>query len=197
MVHFNSKWKNPSRYKDNTGKLTTYYLYTQWSSMRNRCKTNGAYQARKPTYVGSTFCEDWLSYDNYHEWAEQQVGFNCQDEDGDYFRLDKDALGEGSKHYSPHNCVLIPKKINSFFSYSEGDNNGLPTGVSFKKSHGRFVAYGTDMAGTSVHLGLFDIPEEAHAAYVVNKEAKAKQLAEFYKDVIDVRVYEKLMSFKA
>ena len=39
----------------------------------------------------------------------------CTDENGDVYQLDKDLMNlpEKNKHYSPHNCVFLPREINS------------------------------------------------------------------------------------
>lgn len=194
--HFNSRWNTPVSHLVD-GKVKLKYEYDQWNSMRKRCKAGGAYQQNKPTYVGCKFEPTWDSFDVFIEWADKQVGFLSKDEEDNYFPLDKDILGGDIKLYSPETCAFVPKRINSFFSRLDGTDNGLPKGVYFKKTISRFIAQGTNWEGENLYLGCYKTPEEAHAAYVVNKEAKAKQLAEFYRDVIDVRVYEKLMSFKA
>lgn len=196
MVHFRDRWLNcSSECVDGVQRIK--YEYDQWRSIHKRCEAGGAYQRNKPTYIGCTYHAAWNSYDVFVAWAEDQVGFLSKDESGNYYPLDKDILVEGNKHYSPDTCVFVPKRINSFYSRMSGTPNGLPKGVYFKKAISRFIAQGTDWEGKNLYLGCYKTPEAAHAAYVENKEAKAKQLAEFYKDVIDIRVYDKLMSFKA
>lgn len=196
MANFNSKWKNPSSYMEGN-KRRLYFQFDQWHSMRKRCKVGGSVQKHHSAYIGCTYIPEWEDYDVYTEWAEQQVGFLVKDERGRCYSLDKDILFGRNKIYSPETCVFVPPRVNSFYSRIDGEDNGLPKGVHWQESCKRFIAQGTCWEGTSIYLGCYKTPEAAHAAYVENKEAKAKQLAEFYKDVIDIRVYDKLMSFKA
>jgi hypothetical protein len=46
------------------------------------------------------------------------------------------------------------------------------------------------------YLGRFVTPEEAFQVYKQAKEAYIKEVAELYKDQIDIRVYEALMKYE-
>lgn len=50
--------------------------------------------------------------------------------------------------------------------------------------------------GESVHLGVYDTPEEAFRVYKTYKEALIKQKAEKYKHVISPEAYNALMNYK-
>ena len=48
----------------------------------------------------------------------------------------------------------------------------------------------------NIHLGYFSKPDEAFNVYKQAKEDYIKEVAELYKDQIDIRVYEALMKYE-
>ena len=68
-------------------------------------------------------------------------------------------------------------------------------GVSYKPRINRYIAQISKFKKV-IHLGCFDTPEEAFQAYKQAKEAYIKEVAELYKDQIDIRVYEALMKYE-
>lgn len=91
------KWKSGCSYRDAEGKTHTKRLYSIWSNMVARCtkpenKDYKWYGAR-----GITVCDEWLSYDNFYEWA-MSTGY------ADELTLDRSENDEG---YSPENCRWV------------------------------------------------------------------------------------------
>lgn len=74
-------------------------LYNVWSGMKSRCydKNNSAYM----NYGGRgiTVCDDWLSYDNFYEWA-MLNGYDSTLSKG---KCTLDRI-DSNKGYSPSNC---------------------------------------------------------------------------------------------
>ena len=70
-----------------------------------------------------------------------------------------------------------------------------PVGVSYKPRINRYIAQISKFKKV-IHLGCFATPEQAFYAYKQAKEAYIKEVAELYKDQIDVRVYEALMKYE-
>lgn len=98
MRCFRKRWKYPTGHRD-SGKWISERIYTVWKDMLARCnnpKKDGYkyYGAR-----GITVCDEWLSYDNFYEWA-MANGYN------DALTIErKDVEG----NYEPFNCEWVSK----------------------------------------------------------------------------------------
>lgn len=92
--------------------------YAQYTGLTGRTGKSPVMLERRPDYFGCTLDEQFSTFDKWVEWAETKVGFMCTDENGDVYQLDKDLMNlpEKNKHYSPHNCVFLPREINSGLS---------------------------------------------------------------------------------
>lgn len=66
--------------------------------------------------------------------------------------------------------------------------------IGVSKVNGRYLAQ-VSVFGVNKKLGCFDTELEAFAAYKQSKEVYIKQLAEKFKDSIDTRVYNALVSY--
>lgn len=162
-------------------KLTVAYVI--WNSMLRRCYSE-IYLKGKPSYIGCTVCKEWHNFQNFAGWFYSYPKYfkGCE--------LDKDILVKGNKVYSAETCCLVPKEINSFFVNVSGDS-----GVHYDKGKGNFVSR-VSVGGKRKFIGSFDCKMEALEAYKKAKEAEAKILAEYWKDKIDVLVYDKLISWE-
>ena len=67
---------------------------------------------RRPTYKGCEVCDEWLNFQNFAEWFDN----NYYTIDNEAVCLDKDILIKGNKTYSPEACVFVPITINSLFT---------------------------------------------------------------------------------
>ncbi len=92
--------------------------YAQYTSLTGRTGRSPVMMGRRPDYFGCTLDEQFSTFDKWVEWAETKVGFMCTDECGDFYQIDKDLMNlpEKNKHYSPHNCVFLPREINGGLS---------------------------------------------------------------------------------
>ncbi|OBU46248.1 hypothetical protein [Photobacterium damselae] len=156
--------------------------YKRWASMLNRC-----YCLRNllkyPQYVFKAVCPQWLTYSNFkaHYLSTSsklaQGGIDIAD-----LELDSDALADGQHdfNYSPETSVYMPQVINTqLASLTVRSANGLPAGVSRKrgKYRAQINQYNwEDSTSKMVHLGTFNTPEEAHAAYSVAMVNKLYEL---------------------
>ena len=174
------------------GKLVKEYKL--WHSMLNRCFSE-KYQTRYPTYKGCNVSDNFLHYSFFYDWCQEQVGFGKVDENGRYWQLDKDLLFVGNKTYSETTCVFVPNEINLFFNNHGNARGEYPLGVSFHKRIGKYVAQ-CWVNGKRQHLGYFNTPEEAFAAYKPFKENLCKQLALKWKDEIDERLFNAMMNWQ-
>lgn len=162
-----------------------------YNDMKSRCLVGGSVQRNSPHYLGTTMCDEWLGedgFDNFAQWASTQIGMYQVDERGCLFELDKDLLGNGSKHYSPDTCTLLSKAIN--VALAANGSKGYR-----KTSSGKYQVQ-ISKFGKIVHIGMYDTIKEASAAYRKARRAYIRELAKKYKNQLSIKASEALMSFK-
>lgn len=168
----------------NNGIITK--AYNRWRSIIQRCYDLRIIN-RTPNYIGCMVDGRWLFFSNFLQWfAENYV---------EGYDLDKDILVKGNKVYSPDTCCFVPHLINSMFTKTDAKRGPYPIGVriTYGKYQARLLRY-----DKSVHLGIFDTPEEAFYAYKDAKEAYIKEVATTYynEGKITKRVYDALMKYQ-
>ena len=163
--------------------------------MLQRCYSNtdvcGAFKKKNPTYEGCRVSENFKSYEYFYEWCHNQIGFG---ECG--FQLDKDLLVKGNKVYSENTSVFIPSEINTVLIKSTASRGKHLIGVCWSKKSKAFVAMVSRSKSGSEYLGLFNTEIEAFNAYKQTKENYIKELANKWRDEIDERAYNALMSYE-
>ena len=150
--------------------------YRCWMDMLMRCYSE-KYQSKQPTYVGCTVCKEWLIFSRFKSWFDSEYK-----EDG--WQLDKDLLCVGNKVYAPEFCVFVPRQLNLFFNDKAGRNAQYPIGVDLNRGRFRAKCH-NPFTRKQEHIGFFDGPDEAHAAWRKRKHEIACRLA---KGVRDARV---------
>ena len=108
----------------------------------------------------------------------------------------KDSLVKGNKLYSENACIFIPAEINSVLTKSTASRGKHLIGVHWHSKSNAFVARVNRGKGKPEYLGIFKTELEAYDAYKIAKEIYVKELAEKWKDKIDVRAYEALMNYQ-
>lgn len=171
------------KYSHKTHKIA----YNIWRSVIQRCYSK-RHQEKFPSYVGCSVTTNWHNFQNFAEWYEDNYKSHMEG-----WHLDKDFLIRGNRVYSPETCCILPLEINclQLFPISKGK---LATGVS--QFNNMFVAR-IDRYGKKYHLGYFKTHLESAKAYTVAKEIYIKEIAEFWKDKIDNRIYHILINYKA
>lgn len=167
--------------------------YKLWKAMLRRCYSEVLISSR-PTYSNCFVDSELLSFDVFYNFIREQKGFGYIDSGGKSFHMDKDILGDGLR-YGLDTISFVPQEINSFKTNIKSTSGEYPVGVLFHKASGKLVSQIT-INGKRKYLGLFENPVDAFSVYKVEKEKQAKYLAEKYKDVIDARVYAKLLSYE-
>ena len=162
------------------GKRMACPFYRKWADMLKRCYSD-KYQARHPTYIGVTVCEEWLTFSVFKTWMEKQ--------DWEGNELDKDLIIPRNKHYSPKTCCFISRALNALLTDSGAIRGDLPQGVCFYKPTGKYLA-SCKHNGKSKHLGYYLTPEEASLAY---RRFKANLVAEIAFEQEDERIEHGLM----
>lgn len=179
------KWR-----KELGGKPTTFTVAgLLWLNMQRRCKVDGKYQNRWPTYKGVT-CT-FTDFQEFAEWCQSQVGYGV-----DGYDLDADLLSGSTKVYSPDTCVFIPRELNTLLTNRQRFRGAYPVGVTFHKVYGKFVAQCSVGEGTQRRLGYFECPTEAFLVYKKFKEDFIRAQANLWRAKIDERAYAALMKYE-
>jgi len=168
-------------YKDSDNKRHRCPYYLKWLNMLARAYCPKSH-VKYPSYVGSSVCEEWLTFSVFKAWMETQ---NWEDRD-----LDKDLIDWKNKVYSPETCLFIPQELNKLLALRNSCRGEYPLGVSFQKSSKRFVA-SLGRYGKGGFLGLFMTFELAHEAY---KVAKLEYIQELAQAESDPRIKEALLN---
>ena len=178
FVDNGTTWKDGKRTKE----------YQTWMNMFHRCY-RGDRSTRLLSYVDCEVDEFFHSFGNFEKWVKDQKGF---DQEG--WHLDKDILVKGNRVYSPETCCFVPKEINLLFTKRSGRRGGYPIGVSRRNKGGGYQVQLSQFGKT--YMGTYNTSEEAFNAYKQAKEAYIKEVAEKWKDKIDPRVYDALVSYQ-
>ena len=156
------------------GKRKSCEFYQKWYHMLERCYSS-QYQRRRPTYIGCTVCDEWLTFSNFKRWMEQQ--------DWEGKDLDKDILVKGNKIYSPETCAFVISLINQFTKDRANDRGDWPVGVCLYGGGPKFQANCSNPFTRKYDfLGYFNSEHEAHEAWRKKKHEHALKLAELQTD---------------
>lgn len=156
------------------GRRTCCPFYRVWRGMLERCYSE-KYQARQPTYIGCSVCDEWLTFSNFKSWMEQQ--------DWEGKELDKDLLVEGNKVYSPESCAFVDNMTNNFITDNRATRGEWPIGICLHRYAGKFRAYCKNpFTKKQEFLGIFTCPNQAHLAWRNRKHELACQLADLQTD---------------
>jgi hypothetical protein len=162
------------------GKRLRCPYYRAWNNMLKRAYCS-KYHVRRPTYIGVTVCEEWLSFMAFRAWMEAQ--------DWQGKQLDKDIIAPGNKVYSPDTCVFVSPALNNLFTDCGAARGEYPIGVSWYKRDKKFYAQ-IRIAGRLKHLGVFTCPHEAHVAW---RKAKVRLIRGAAREQDDPRIYAGLL----
>lgn len=162
---------------------------SKWLDMLNRCYGNNN---RMPTYKKCSVSEEWHDFANFWCWYDKV----CDVDDKTSFHLDKDLLVKGNTLYSKDTCCLVPRKINNVLvSKISNKNTDLPVGIHFHERRSKYQTYCNDFSGKRHSLGYYLTQEEAYTVYKSFKQKVLEEAANFYKDMIDERLYNVLINY--
>lgn len=162
--------------------------YNYWFNMIKRCYSEKRL-LKNDTYKDVIVCEEWHNFQNFAQWFEEN--YNPEIMEG--WQLDKDILFKDNKIYSSETCCFVPQEINSLFIKKDKNRGNYPIGVY--KNRLRYIAQ-VAVNKKQKFLGYFNTPEEAFQAYKTAKEAYIKELANKWKDKIDLKVYQALINYQ-
>lgn len=157
-----------------------------WESMITR-----VYSKKDKAYIGVKIEEDWALLSNFLNDVTSFKGYDKVVSDG--WVLDKDILSGDEKVYSKDTCCFVPPEINSFMVNFGKPKGKYKMGVHFCNREKKFVAQGC-INKKQFNLGYFNSEDDAHSAYVKNKQEQLRLLLSKWKDELDSKVTEALMS---
>ena len=160
--------------------------YQQWRGIISRLNNS-------KLYTNVSISDEFLDFDNYLEWAKDQIGFNTYDDDGLLYHIDKDLLSEPDNlMYSKDTCLFIPQELNLMCKPTR--NSDLKKGVQFligrKKQYRAYI----NIDGKSTGLGYYYTEEEANERYRIARLSRIDDLYLKYKDKVDTRVWDAIRS---
>ena len=169
-------------------------VYHTWHSMLERCYSE-KYQEKYPTYNGCTVCEEWLNFQNFAKWYDE----NSYEVNNEKMNLDKDILVKHNKIYSPDTCIFVPQAINKLFVKCDRSRGDSVIGTSLYKGKYQVkcqVFNPETGKSKNEYLGYYDTQEKAFEVYKYYKEKNIKEVADYYKDEIPDKLYNALYSYK-
>ena len=170
--------------------------YDTWRDMLERCY-DPYYLNKYPSYIDCRVCKEWLNYQNFAQWYEE----NYYEVESERMHLDKDILVKGNRVYSPNKCLFVPQRINSLFIKSNKTRGMYPIGITHHKRDNVFetkCSVYKDGKFKTKYLGSFPLnrPFQAFYTYKQFKEQYIKQVADEYKDLIPLKLYEAMYSYE-
>lgn len=169
-------------------------VYQTWQNMLQRCYDE-KYHEKKPTYINCGVDEDWLNFQNFAKWYED----NYYKVGNEKMCLDKDILIKHNKIYSPETCVFVPQTINSLFVKKDKNRGNSVIGTSLCKN-GKYIVHCSMInpeTGKSKlkHLGYYETQEKAFEVYKYYKEKNIKEVADYYKNKIPEKLYNGMYNY--
>lgn len=147
------------------------WQYRLWMNMLNRCYSS-KHQKTYPSYKGVIVCDEWLSFGNFLEWCNKEVGYKGKPAG---MCLDKDIIELGNTVYCPQRCSFVPEEVNLLLMENSSRRGIYPVGVNYHKATGKFVAQ-ISCQDAPKHLGVFSSADDAFSVYKVAKENQIEEV---------------------
>ena len=170
--------------------VDSIWQHCLWRDMLKRCYDE-KFKMTNPSYKDVICCDEWLYFGNFFEWVNKEVGYQGKPLG---MQLDKDLIIKGNKVYSPEACSFVPRDVNALLTDRTNARGEWPVGVSKQKSNGRFIAR-LSCGDVKKSLGAYETTEQAFLAYKIAKEARIKEVALRYKEILKPAVFQSLMNW--
>ena len=158
--------------------------------MLHRCYDEKLQEKYYTTYINCSVCTEWHNFQNFAQWYEE----NYYEVEGERMCLDKDILVKGNKTYSPETCVFVPNNINVLFVKCDKARGDLPIGVTWHKRD-KVYQVRVNYYGKDGYVGYFHTIDEAFQCYKKTKEKYIKEVADIYKDIIPINLYQAMYNY--
>ena len=161
-------------------------VYNVWRTLLGRCCTE-RHREQFPAYADCTVCEEWLCYQNFAAWWNQ----NMYHVGTERMHLDKDIKFKDNKIYSPETCIIVPQSINELFHVSgrKIKDKDLPYTIK-RVARGR---YSVEFKAKS--LGIYDTVDECVEIYLEEKRKEIRRRVDELKEVLPISVQEVLLAW--
>lgn len=160
--------------------------YMHWRNMLERCYHPKC--VKHKFYQDCSVCDEWLLFSNFKKWFDEQTK-----EKG--WQLDKDILVKGNKVYSPSTCCFVPQEVNTMLKNRSKERKQKHLPNIYKQQSGNFLVTGSS-EGVTYNLGTYHTQEEAFDVFKKFRETSIKRVADKFKGIIDMNVYEALYNYK-
>lgn len=164
--------------------------YMVWYSMIQRCYKES--EINKPTYIPCYVCDEWLCYENFEKWFNENYYIVGNEE----MCLDKDILCKHNTLYCPEKCVFVTQRINKLFTKRQLHRGLQPIGVVYSERDNAYIARCSNGTGVPKHLGNFSNEVSAYKAYKRYKEKIIKEVADEYKKYIPFKLYKAMYEYE-
>lgn len=161
--------------------------YSVWKGIHRR-----VYKPNKNEigiYDGCSVCDEWFLYSNFKKWYDEHYieGYN----------IDKDILVQGNKIYCPEYCCFVPSVINSIFTRKKPKESavvGVKKTIEFRKEI--YTSVNNDWLEKKIVCKRGKTEEDAYGYYVDTRLDYIKRIADYFKDTLEERVYERLYNYQ-
>jgi len=161
--------------------------YRTWSHILERGHWDKT-KSKRQDYEDLNVCIEWHCFQNFGDWFDTVYNSNYMEK----WHIDKDILIKGNKIYSPETCCLVPHDINVLFSNKTKENKDTPSGVTRR---GKKFRAKCSMWKKPVDLGTFSSEIEAAITVKKAKEKYIKEVADVWKPLIDIKVYQAMYNY--
>lgn len=179
------------KYKSRINKKITEE-YNIWESMITRVYYK-KFLDRTETYHNCSICKEWLNFQNFAQWYNENKWT-------DILPLvpDKDILVKGNKEYNPTTVLLLDQRLNNLFLSHKINRGNLPIGVKWDKERNKYIASCGTKEYHKKFIGRFDNPNDAFYAYRNFKYKRVKEIIDYYKEVYNLpqKIYDAILNYK-
>lgn len=143
-------------------------------------------------YIGVTVCEEWKDFQVFSAW----FGSISYYENG--WQLDKDLLFKGNTTYSPDTCVFLPEEVNKALNVVNRSRSPICLGISHHCQNSGMIDVRYHCKNPEFALRKYLKIEQVDYGFSLYKKAREgyiKHLAHKYKEDLDPRAYNALMSY--
>ena len=178
-------------YKSRIGKESKILEpYATWSRILSRCYDPVA-KKKLPAYEGCTMFKPWHNLQIFGSWYEE----NFYQIPNEKMEIDKDILVKWNKIYGPETCVFVSRDMNRLLERRVRARGQNPIGVSWNKGDKYFESC-CSYKNKRVHHTFHKNEIEAFLSYKNFKENLLKNIAEEYKYIIPVKLYNALVNYE-
>ena len=164
-----------------------------WENMRSRIEyLPEMNEGKYGKYNRVTICDEWKEFQVFAHW------FNTLDYYQAGWQLDKDLLCKDNNSYEPNKCVFLPEEVNKALNTKSRNRGDICLGISSHSQNTGKIDVRYTCKNPEFTLRAYLTLEQVDYGFSLYKKAREgyiKHLAEKYKETLDPRAYNALMSY--